>query len=252
MAIAQHSIDDYPVRRLPISRPFLWLSEGWEDLMHHRGASLAYGWLVSALGALILAYNRHPLFLGVTIIGFLLTGPILTAGLCELSRRRDQGEQADFQSSLQSLQVNRANLLSFAGKLAVVAVVWFAISGLAVFALTGSVFPSLESAVGGDVLRLFTDTQLIAYGAVGLLLAATVFCVSVVSVPMIIDRHVDAKTALRTSLRVCARDFPVMVVWAMLIAGLVFVGFATALLGMVIIFPLLGHATWRAYRELVE
>ena len=101
-------------------------------------------------------------------------------------------------------------------------------------------------------MRLFTNTQLIAYGAVGLLLAAAVFCVSVVSVPLIIDRHVDAKTALHTSLRVCARDFPVMLLWAVLIAGLVFVGFATALLGMVIIFPLLGHATWRAYRELVE
>jgi uncharacterized membrane protein len=252
MAISPHIIDTYPVRRVPITRPFVWLSDGWQDLMHHRGASLAYGWLVSALGALILAYNRHPLFLGATIVGFLVTGPILTAGLCELSRRREQGEQADFQSSLQSMQGNRAHLLAFAGNLAMVAAVWFAISGVVFFGLTGSVFPSLGSTVGGDVMRLLTDTQLIAYGAIGLLLAAAVFCASVVSVPMIIDRHVDANTALRTSLRVTVRDLPAMIVWAALIAGLVFVGFATALLGMVVIFPLLGHATWRAYRELVE
>jgi uncharacterized membrane protein len=69
---------------------------------------------------------------------------------------------------------------------------------------------------------------------------------------MIVDRHVDATTAMRMSLRVTVRDLPAMLVWAALIVGLVFVGFATGLLAMVIIFPLLGHATWRAYRELVE
>ena len=69
---------------------------------------------------------------------------------------------------------------------------------------------------------------------------------------MIVDRHVDAGTAIRMSLRVSWRDFPAMLVWAALIAGLVLFGFLTGLLGMILVFPLLGHATWRAYRELVE
>ena len=97
MAIAHQLFDSYSIRQVPLSRPFVWLKDGWNDLTHHRGASLAYGWLVATLGALVLAYNRHPLFIMVMIIGFLLVGPVLTAGLCELSRCRDEGDVADFQ-----------------------------------------------------------------------------------------------------------------------------------------------------------
>ena len=96
------------------------------------------------------------------------------------------------------------------------------------------------------------NSQLIAYGAVGLVLAAVVFTLSVVTIPMIVERHVDASTAMRMSLKVTLRDLPAMLVWAGLIAGLVAIGFATSLLGLIVIFPLLGHATWRAYKELVE
>lgn len=67
MATVHHPIDSYPVRSVPLSRPFVWLLEGWDDLLHHRGASLAYGLLVSILGALILAYGRHPFFIAATV-----------------------------------------------------------------------------------------------------------------------------------------------------------------------------------------
>ena len=69
---------------------------------------------------------------------------------------------------------------------------------------------------------------------------------------MIVERHVDASTAMHMSLRVTLRDLPAMFVWAGLITGMVIIGFATGLVGMIVIFPLLGHATWRAYREIVE
>ncbi len=252
MAIAHPLFDSFSIRQVPVSRPFVWLREGWDDLLHHRGASLAYGWLVATLGALILAYNRHPLFIMAVIIGFLLVGPVLTAGLCELSRCRDNGEPANFQTSLHPLRRNPDNLLNFAGTLGLLAVVWFAFSGSLFFGLTGAVAPSLESTVWGDIMGQVNDTQLIGYLAIGILLAAIVFALSVVTVPMIVDRHVDARTAMRTSLRVTLRDLPAMLVWAALVTGLVLLGFATALVGMVVIFPLLGHATWRAYRELVE
>jgi uncharacterized membrane protein len=80
---------------------------------------------------------------------------------------------------------------------------------------------------------------------------AVVFARSVVSVPLIIDRDADSETAVRTSLRVTLADLPAMIVWAALIVVLVGVGFATFLVGMVVVFPLLGHATWHAYRDLV-
>lgn len=87
---------------------------------------------------------------------------------------------------------------------------------------------------------------------IGAVLAGRLFALSVVTVPMIVERRADAGTAMRTSLRVVARDLPAMALWGLLITVLVLLGFATWLVGMVVIFPLLGHATWHAYRDLVD
>ena len=252
MATASHHITPFSIRSVPLTRPFIWLGRGWNDLLHHRGASLAYGWLVSALGALILAYERHPFFLAFTITAFLLVGPILTAGLCELSRRQENGDTADFATSLKALRSHRQNLMSFANRLLVLAMAWFVLSGIIIYLATGSIAPALDATVGGDVLRQLSSTHLLAYVLSGGLLAAIVFSLSVVSIPMIVENNVDAGTASRTSLRVTLRDLPAMVVWATLIAALVGIGFGTYLLGMVVIFPLLGHATWHAYKDLVH
>jgi len=252
MATAHHPADDYPVRHVPVTRPFVWLAEGWDDMMHHRGASLAYGWLVSALGALAIAYNRNPLFIATITTGFLLVGPVLSAGLCELSRRRETGEEATFQRSLWPLRHQRTSLLRVSETLALIAVCWFAFSAAVLHGVAGSIAPSLESTVWGDVAGRLSNTQFTAYLIIGISLACVVFALSVVAVPMIVDRHVDAGTAMRTSLRITARDMPAMLVWAALIAILVSAGFATWLVAMIVIYPWLGHATWRAYRELVE
>ena len=252
MTIASHPESPYSIRGVPLSRPFIWLGKGWDDLLHHRGASLAYGWLVSSLGALILAYERHPVFIAFTISVFLLVGPIITAGLCELSRRQANGETSDFSTSLKALRSHRHNLLGFANRLLAVGVAWFVLSSAILYAATGSVAPSLEATVLGDVLRQVSTTQLLSYIVSGGLLAGIVFSLSVVTVPMIVENNVDAGTAMRTSLRVSLRDLPAMLVWGALIALLVSIGFATYLIGMVVIFPLLGHATWHAYKDLVH
>ncbi len=246
-----HASDSYPVHRVPITRPFIWLQAGWDDMLHHRGASLAYGWIVATLGALILAYSRHPVYIAASIAGFLLVGPVITAGVCELSRRRDHGDQANFQLSLQSLHHNRAALLAFAAVLMAIGVACFALTALTLQLTTGSIAPAFESTVWADVLPLLSTSQAIVYAIAFALLAAAVFAVSVVTVPMIIDRHVDAATAMRMSLRVAARDLPALVLWVALIIALVLFGFATWLLGMILVLPLLGHATWHAYRDMV-
>ncbi len=251
MPVTHHESDDYPIRRVPPTRPFVWLIEAWDDLWHHRAASVAYGLIVTSLGALILAYERHPFYLAAVTSGFLLVGPILTAGLCELSRCRDRGEPTDFGTSLRALGRNRVRLLRFAEVLLLIGVVWFAASGILLQALTGAAGPSLASAVWGDVLRLLSQAQLLTYLAAGGSLALVVFALSVVTIPIIIDRHLNVGEAMRTSLRVFLRDFPALLVWGVLIVTLVAVGFATSLLLMIFIFPLLGHATWRVYRELL-
>ena len=92
MATTRESVDMYPEHRVPTTRPFIWLSEGWDSLLHHPAASLAYGVIVALLGSLILAYDQHPLYIALAISAFLVVGPVITAGLCELSRCRDHGD----------------------------------------------------------------------------------------------------------------------------------------------------------------
>ena len=251
MAVSNHPLETYPVRTVPMTRPFIWLQEGWNDLWQHPAASLAYGLLVSVMGAIIFTYTRHPYFIAAAWVAFLLVGPLLTAGLCELSRLRDTGSVADFQSSLRPLSHNRKSLLRVAETLGLLAALRFAFSALLYNGVLGSPAPEVGSTLWGDVLRQLSSTQLLAYFFVGASLSAIVFALSVVTIPMIVERHVDAGTAMRTSLRVALRDLPALLVWAVLIVLLVSAGFITGLVGMVIVFPLLGHATWRAYRELV-
>lgn len=252
MAITHHTIDMYPVHRVPVTRPFIWLSQGWDSMLHHRAASLAYGLLVAAMGALILAYDRHPLYIAASVAAFLVVGPVITAGVCELSRCRDHGEPTDFQSSLRSLTRNRAQLTSFAELLVFIALAGFGLAAVFLYITTGTIAPPVETTVWGDVLRQLSGAQISTYALTFGILAGIVFILSVVTVPMIIDRHVDASTAMQMSLKVALKDFPAMIVWAVLIVALVLLGFATALLGIVIVMPLLGHATWYAYRDIVE
>lgn len=242
----------YLINAVPIFRPFAWLSKGWDDLLHHRLASLAYGLLVSVIGLIAFSYERHPYFVAAAITAFMLMGPLIAAGLCELSRCRDNHEPSDFDSSLKALRPNHDNLLGVANRLVLVSAAWFIISYLFMQFAFDSVAPQIEQTVWGDVLYHLSNQQIIAYLLSGAVLAVILFMLSVVTVPMIIDRHVDSATAIRTSMRVSVKDWPAMLVWALLFAALVFVGLVTYMVAMVVIFPLLGHATWYAYKDLVK
>ena len=252
MAATHHSLDMYPVHRVPASRPFIWLAAGWDSMMHSKGPSLAYGALAAGLGALVLSYQEHPLYIAAAICAFLVVGPVITAGICELARRRDHGESSNFQDSLDALKRNRAHLLGLAEVLAFVAVIGFSLAALVLYASVGSVAPTIESTVWGNAVAQLSNAHLLIYGLTFLGVSAVVFLLSVVSVPMIIDRHVDPGIAMRMSLRVASRDLPAMLIWAALIISLVAFGFGTQLWGMIIVLPLLGHATWYAYRDIVE
>lgn len=241
-----------PVLRVPLARPFVWLRQGWDDLRHNPGASLAYGLLISAMGAVILAFWSHPYLMAASISGFLLVGPLLTTGLCELSRLRANGQPTGFEDSLSALGRNREALLKFSVGLLAISAIWFASSTLMLHMVLGSAGPTLGSTIWGSLFDQVSSAQLVSYLAVGGILACIVFACSVVSVPLIIDRQTDAGTAVKTSVRVTFSDLPAMVVWAALIVTLVSFGFATFLVGMIVVFPILGHATWHAYHDLVQ
>jgi uncharacterized membrane protein len=256
MVTATHPVSSSarPVRiaRIPVEQPIEWLRLGWDDLRHTPGASLAYGLLVSVFGILILTLWSHPYLIAASISGFLLVGPLLGSGLVELSRRRQNGEAVGFDASLSALGRHREALMRFSAGLVIIAAVWFAASTVMLATVLGSAAPSLGATVWGSLADHVSIAQVLSYLAIGGILAAVVFARSVVAVPMIIDRGVDARTAVRTSHRVTLADLPAMLIWAALIVQLVAFGFATFFVGMVVVFPLLGHATWHAYRDLVQ
>lgn len=241
------------VQRVSLARPFVWLGRGWLDMRRHWGASLGYGGLIVAIGWTLLVFcGTHPYFVAAAITGFLLVGPAMSAGLCEMSRRYSLGESASFDDSLEGFKRNTLALSEFGAILAICAAVWFGISAV----LLESVFHIAAPSVSETLYRGFIDSanrsQVISYVAVGGLLAAAVFAVSVVSIPLMIDRHATAGQAMRTSVRVALANIPAMIVWSALITLLTVIGYAPLMAGLLIIAPLLGHATWHAYRELVR
>jgi uncharacterized membrane protein len=233
---------------VPLSAPIRWLGYGWLDMRRNWVASLAYGALIVALGWTLLVFcGTHPYFIAAAITGFLLVGPLVSAGLCEMSRRYSTGERASFDDSLEGFARNLRPLSEFGLILAICGAGWFLISAL----LLGGVFHIGAPNVAETMYRGFLDStnrpQILAYVAVGGVLAVAVFTVSVVAIPLIIDRKTSASEAMRQSVRATLRNAPAMILWSALILLLTIVGYAPLLFGMLLIAPLLGHATWHAY-----
>src|SRR5882724_1323705 len=123
------------VIRIPVGRPLQWLSAAWLDM--RSGASLGYGALIVAIGWTLLVFcGTHPYFIAAAISGFLLVGPLMSAGFCEMSRRYSLGEPANFDDSLDGFKRNAPALFEFGVILAICAAVWFGISAL----ILGTVF----------------------------------------------------------------------------------------------------------------
>lgn len=241
------------ILHVPLFRPLLWVGRGWRDMRRHWAASLGYGALMVALGWTLLVFcATHPYFVAAAISGFLLVGPAMSAGLCEMSRRYSLGQPASFDDSLEGFVRNAPALVEFGAILAVCALLWFALSAV----LLGSVFHIPAPSVSETMYRGFIDSanrsQVMGYVAVGGILAAGVFAISVVAIPLMIDRHATAGQAMLASIRAALGNIPAMMLWSALILILTVIGYAPLLLGLLIIVPLLGHATWHAYRDLVR
>ena len=240
------------VRSVPALQSIVWLRRGWEDLRQMEGASLAHGVIISIIGAVLLMLgSTHPYLVAAAVTGYLLVGPIMTTGVCELSRRRAAREPRGFDESLEAVTRNPDALMHFGGILALIAIVWFVASTVLLQSVLDIHVPSLSVALWGGAGDFASTREVVAYFSSGALFAVAVFVLSVVAVPLIIDRHATASEAMWASVKATLHNIPAMVVWAALIVGLTALGFVTLLLGMIVIAPLLGHATWHAYRDLV-
>jgi uncharacterized membrane protein len=251
VSVGKPATQPLEVRHVPLRQSLKWLGRGWSDLTQIGGAGLAHGALIAILGAVLLMLGSTHFYLtAAAVTGYLLVGPLMTTGLCELARRREAHEPLGFDESLRALTRNPDGLVQFGGVLALIAVLWFVLSAFLLQSALNASVPSLAVALWGGSAQLSAG-QILGYVACGAVLATMVLAVSIVSVPLIIDRHASASEAIRASLRATLSNLPAMLLWAALIVAMTALGFLTLLLGMVVVAPLLGYATWHAYRDLV-
>lgn len=250
----QTEANKFPVIRvgLPLSAPFEWLRLGWGDLKASGFASLFYGFCFAVGGLVFFLVFRHAVQLLMALTtGFMLIGPFLAIGLYEISRQHEYGKRPSLK---EILAVGRRNLAcnSLYSLILVVLYLLWARASLVVFALfyQGGM-PSVESFIA-QIVKFDNIDFLLIYLAIGGLFAGLVFALSVVSIPMMLDRNEDTVTAMLASFLAFIRNFPVMLVWGALIAALGLIGIATAFIGHIILMPLVGHATWHAYRAMIQ
>jgi uncharacterized membrane protein len=233
-----------PVRSLDAGAPLRWLHRGWRDLRRAPLPSLAYGGLLVAFSWLIaglsLTAGNHILLFSL-VTGFVLVGPVLAFSMYDVSCQLENGKRPTLGHCLRQSRRHLGNEMLFAVILLIVLLVWArAASMVHVFFPTDS-----------DAGLLGILTFLGVGSAVGALFALFAFSISVVSLPMMLDRQVDVVTAALTSIHAVLRNKGVMLLWAGLIVLLVALGLATAFLGLALVMPVIGYATWHAYRDTV-
>lgn len=239
-------------RDVKVGAPFRWLASGLSDLGSCPIPSLFYGFCFAGMGFLITLVFEHAYEYTMAVTsGFLLLGPFLAMGLYEISRRREFGEICSLAPTLSVWRRNAGNIGIFAVVLGVVFLVW-ARASLVIFALfyTHEV-PNLSGFLA-QVVRFENLDFLAVYFSVGFIFATIAFGVSIVSIPLMLDRNQDAISSMIGSISVLFRNPGVMLLWALLLVSLTIIGFLTFHLGLVFLMPVIGHATWHAYRELVE
>jgi uncharacterized membrane protein len=235
------------------SAPLAWLQAGWHDMRAHPGVSGFYGaafWLMAVvLGAV---FRAKPEYAMTIASGCLLVGPFLAMGLYDVSRRREEGSGPELGLSLTCWETHIRSMAMLVLVLMVLELLWGRAS-LVVFAVF---FNTGMPSTAGVLEAVFNPQNwefVAAYALVGGGFAMLVFSISVVSIPMILDRDTDAISAAITSLEVVFHNTPVMLLWGALITALVIGALAIPLgLGLLFVGPILGHASWHAYRGAVR
>ena len=253
---AQDTTSTPVIRKIDLSDLHDALRRGWEDFKavpsHAIILCVIYPVLGLVLARLVLGYSVLPLLFPLAA-GFALLGPFAALGLYELSRRRERGEEP---SAWDAVDVIRSPsfgaMLGLGTLLLALFVTWVAIAQAIYVAAFGY---EAAAEIPDFLRRVLTTSQgwwLIIVGCgVGFLFALVALCISVVSFPLMLDRHAGAGDAMVTSLRAVALNPIPMAAWGLIVAILLVAGSLPLFLGLAIVVPLLGHATWHLYRKVV-
>lgn len=253
-----HDIAAAPViRTIGLSDLHQALQRGWEDFKavpsHAIILCVIYPVLGLVLARAVHGYSVIPLLFPLAA-GFALLGPFAALGLYEMSRRREHGEEATAWDALEVLRSpSFGAMLGLGVLLLALFVTWVATAQALYIAAFGYGGVTGISDFASSILTTSQGWWLIVVGCgVGFLFALVALCISVISFPLMLDRHAGAGEAMVTSLRAVARNPLPMAVWGLIVALLLVVGSLPAFLGLAVVIPLLGHATWHLYRETIE
>ncbi|SEG07683.1 DUF2189 domain-containing protein [Bosea lathyri] len=236
-------------------RDALW--RGWEDFKaqpsHLAFIALIYPVAGVLIAQLTVTFNIFPLLFPL-LGGFALLGPFAAIGLYEISRRRERGIDSSWGHAFAVLKSRSIGQICLLGAMLTglfigwLFAAWFIYRGLL------GLDPDVSTQ---DFLRAVFTTfdgwvMIVVGNSLGLLFAILAFSISVVSFPYIIDKHVDAATAIRTSVAAVEANPRVMMIWGLMVTGLLVLGCLPVLVGLVVVMPVLGHATWHLYRKVVQ
>lgn len=241
-------------RALPWRTAFRWLRSGWSDLWTNPIPSLIYGLGVFAVSAVIvwaLFRFEYEYALFPALAGFMVLGPLIANGLYEKSRRLEDSERTGYlrmvfvkpRSGYQALFMGVLLLCLFLLWMRAAVLIWALFFGIVPFPGTDEILPMLFLTPTGWAL-------LLVGGAVGALFAAFSFAISVFAMPMLLTERTDALSALGISMAMVWSNLPVMLAWGAIVLVLFLLSIATGFLGLIVVFPVLGHATWHAYRSI--
>ena len=230
--------------------PARWLLLGWRDFLRAPGIGLFYGLCFMLMGwALLAVFESSPAYVLALSGGFLLMGPFLCLGMYRVSQRLEDGEQPGFTDSVFAWRARTGQLGIFGVVLLVLEMLW-ARSTLVVFAVTFDGMPDLKGSLTA-LVSAENLTFLVVWLALGAVFATLIYAVSVVSMPMILHRRTDAVSAGLTSMRLVLTQTGVMLLWGLMITGLVVLALLPWFAGLLVVGPVLGHASWHAYRAAV-
>src|SRR5438874_12603830 len=246
----------YPIRKIQLSDLGEALRLGWEDFKampsHAVVVCVIYPVLGIALFRMDLGYSVLPLLFPLAA-GFALIGPFAAIGLYELSRRRERGEEVDVSKALHVLRAPAFGaMLELGALLLILFGVWIGVANAIYVAIFGL---SPAASIPDFATRVLTTPEgwsLVIIGCgVGFLFAVVALCVSVVSFPLMLDRHATAIDAIRTSLQAVRKNPIAMAAWGLIVALLLVIGSLPFFVGLAIVLPVLGHATWHLYRKVI-
>lgn len=239
------------VRKVHSLRTFIWLAKGCRDFVRAPLVGLLHGLLMGAFGAVMLwlAWDRFWVLAGA-LSGFLMVAPILATGLYAVSRALLRGEAASLSTVWQVWASLDRRLVRFGLLLMALGTGWVITSAALI---TLGVKPAITTPSDFLTRVVLAPEQgfFEIWLLVGGLMAAPVFASSVVAIPLLLDRPVDVQTAVLTSWRAVMANPVCLSLWALIVMSLTLVGLGTWMIGLVVVMPILGHATWHAYRDLV-